>query len=87
VAIVEAVAQGLVDVAFGWTAFEHLGEGRLDVVQLPPEHRVYRGTGIGMLSFTKQPEAARKLMDFLTTPEARACYEKYRWVLPQTLKA
>jgi molybdate transport system substrate-binding protein len=87
VAIVEAVAQGLVDAAFGWTAFEHLGEGRLDVVQLPPEHRVYRGTGIGMLSFTKQPEAARKLMDFLITPQARACYEKYRWVLPQTLRA
>jgi len=40
-----------------------------------------------MLSFTKQADTARRLMDFLTTPEARACYERYRWVLPETLKA
>ena len=26
-------------------------------------------------------EAATKLMDFLTTPRARACYEKYGWVV------
>jgi len=85
VAIVEAVSQGIVDAAFGWTAFKHLGEG-LEIVQLPPEHRIYRGTGIGMLSFTKQPDAARGFMDFLTTPEALACYEKYSWVLPKTLQ-
>ena len=59
VAIVEAAAEGVVDAAFGWTAFEHLGDGRIDVIELPPEHRVYRGTGIGMLSFTKQPDRAR----------------------------
>jgi molybdate transport system substrate-binding protein len=87
VAIVEAAAQGLVDAAFGWTAFDHLGEGRLEIVELPPQHRVYRGTGIGMLSFTKQPEKARQLMDFLITTEARACYQRYHWVLPETLKA
>lgn len=86
VAIVEAVAEGIVDAAFGWTAFGHLGEGRLEVVELPPAHRVYRGTGVGMLEFTKQPDRARQFMDFLVTPEARACYEKYRWILPATLQ-
>lgn len=85
VAIVEAAAQGLVDAAFGWTAFDHLGEGRLEIVELPPQCRVYRGTGIGMLSFTKQPEKARRLMDFLTTPQSRACYQRFRWVLPESL--
>jgi molybdate transport system substrate-binding protein len=87
VAIVEAVAEGLVDVAFAWTAFEHLGEGRIETVDLPPEQQVYRGTGISMLQFTKQPDRARAFMDFLTTPEARACYEKYHWVLPESLRA
>jgi len=86
VAIVEAVGQGLVDAAFGWTAFDHLGDGRLEVIALPPKHRVYRGTSIAMLSFTKQAERARKLMDFLATPKARACYEHYRWVLPESLR-
>ena len=86
VAIVEAVAQDVVDAAFGWTAFEHLGDGNLEVVELPEAHRVYRGTGVGMIEFTKQPDRARQFMDFLVTPEARACYEKYRWVLPETLQ-
>jgi len=87
VAIVEAVAEGIVDAAFGWTAFAHMGDERLEVIPLPPEHRVYRGTGVGMLKFTKQPDRAQQFMDFLTTPEARACYEKYGWVLPETLRA
>ncbi len=87
VAIVEAVAQNLVDAAFGWTAFEHLGDGRLEIVELTPEQTVYRGTGIGMLSFTKQPDRARRFMDFLTTPEALTCYERYHWVLPAALRS
>lgn len=46
----------------------------------------FRATGIGMLSFTKQPDSARRFMDFLTTPEARASYSRYGWVLPEQLR-
>ena len=87
VAIVEAVAEGLVDVAFGWGAFSHLAQGRIEIVDLPDRHCVYRATGIGMLSFTKQPDNSRRFMDFLTTPEARSCYRRYGWVLPEELQA
>jgi accessory colonization factor AcfC len=87
VAIVEAVGQDVVDAAFGWTSFGHLDDERLEIVELPPEQRIYRGTGVGMLSFSKQPEKAQQFMDFLATPESRACYEKYNWVLPSTLQA
>lgn len=82
VAIVEAVAQGKVDAAFGWTAFKHLAPDRIDIVPLPPGQEVLRGTGIGMTTFASQPEKSRELMDFLTTPAARACYQRYGWVLP-----
>jgi len=84
VAIVEAVAQGKVDAAFGWSAFAHLAPGRLEIVDPPVEHRVLRGTGVALLSTSKNPELARKLMDFLVTPGARACYAKYGWDLPRT---
>ena len=86
VAVVEAVAEGLVDVAFGWTAFEHLAPGRIEIIDLPREQSVCRATGIGMLSFTRRPDQARQFMDFLTTPEARACYQRYRWLLPEELR-
>lgn len=84
IAIVEAVAQAKVDAAFGWTAFAHLAPDRIEVIETPPEQQVSRGTGIGLLSFSKQPEAATQFMDFLTTPEARACYERFGWVTPGT---
>ena len=81
IAIVEAVAQSKVDAAFGWTAFEHLAPGRIEAIQLPERARICRGTGIGLLKFSTQPEAATKFMDFLVTPEARAFYEELGWVL------
>jgi len=37
VAIVEAVAEGKIDAAFAWTAFGHLADGRLEIIDLPPE--------------------------------------------------
>jgi accessory colonization factor AcfC len=86
VAIVEAVAEGIVDAAFGWTSFGHMDDERLEIIQLPPEQRIYRGTGVGMLKFCKETERASQFMDFLVTPEARACYEKFGWVLPATLR-
>lgn len=83
IAIVEAVAQREVDVAFGWAAFEHLAPGRIEIVPLPKEQQILRGTGIGLTAFAKQPEAAKQFMDFLTTPEARRFYERYGWIVPR----
>ena len=84
VAIVEAVAQRKVDAAIGWSSFAHLAPGRLDVIETPPAQQVFRGTGVALLSTATNIEGARRLMDFLVTPEARACYEKYGWVAPET---
>jgi accessory colonization factor AcfC len=61
VAIVEAVAEGIVDAAIGWTAFGHMDDERLEVIRLPESQRVYRGTGVGMLKFCEQPEVAQTL--------------------------
>ena len=81
VAIIEAVVEGKADAAFGWTAFEHLAPDRIDVIPLPEELTVRRGTSVGLLSFSENPDDARKLMDFLTTAEARQCYVEYGWTL------
>jgi accessory colonization factor AcfC len=80
IAIVEAVAQQKVDTAFGWTAFEHLGEGRIATIPLPDSQNVCRATSIGMLATCRQPAAATQFMDFLTTPPARKAYLKYGWL-------
>ncbi len=83
IAIVEAVAEGKVGAAFGWTAFEHLAPGRIEIVEMPEEQQVLRGTGVALLTFARRPEQAMAFMDFLASREARACYERYGWVVPR----
>jgi len=81
VAIVEAVAQGVVDAAFGWTAFGHMADGRIEIIPLPRREQILRGTCIGLLSFARNPAAARQFMEFLTTPAAQGCYKEFGWVI------
>ncbi len=81
IAIVEAVATGQVDAAFGWTAFEHLAPERIEIIQMPEEQQVLRGTCVGLLSFSREPERAKRFMDFLASPESQKFYAEYGWVV------
>lgn len=83
VALVEAVATGQADAAFGWTAFRHLEPSRIEVVEMPPAQQVMRGTCVGLLSFARQPAAAARFMDFLASPASRQFYREYGWVVPE----
>jgi len=82
IAIVEAVATGQVDAAFGWTTFRHLEADRIEIVEMPQQQQVMRGTCVGMLSFAKRPDLAEQFMDFLVSPESRRCYRACGWVIP-----
>jgi accessory colonization factor AcfC len=82
VAIVEAVAAGQVDAAFGWTTFRHLEPSRIEVIEMPKDQQVWRGTCVGMLSFARQNGPAERFMDFLASPESRRCYRECGWVVP-----
>ena len=83
IAIVEAVATNEIDAAFGWTAFQHLEPERIEVIEIPKEQQVLRGTGVGLLSFSKEPEAAKKFMDFLASPDSRNYYKEYGWTITE----
>ena len=81
VAIVEAVATGQVNAAFGWTAFKHLAPERIEIIEMPKEQQVLRGTCVGLLSWSDEPEAAKQFMDFLASSVSRKFYEEYGWVM------
>jgi accessory colonization factor AcfC len=83
VAIIEAVATGQVDAAFGWTAFRHLEADRIEVIEMPKDQQVARGTCVGMLSFARQSGPAEQFMNFLASPESRRFYQEYGWVVPE----
>lgn len=83
ISIVEAVATNEIDAAFGWTAFKHLEPERIEIVEMPKEQQVSRGTGVGMLSFAKDSQIATQFMDFLASPQARRFYEEYGWSITE----
>ncbi len=84
IAIVEAVASGQVDAAFGWTSFKHLEPDRIEIIEMPKEQQVLRGTCVGMLSFARQPDQAEQFMNFLASPASRRCYREFGWVVPSS---
>lgn len=79
IAIVEAVATNEIDAAFGWTAFQHLEQDRIKTIEIPKEQQVLRGTGVGLLSSCKEPEAAKEFMNFLASSESKKFYKEYGW--------
>ncbi len=82
IAIMEAVAEHKVDAALGWTAFEHLDRERVKVIPVPREQQIQRGTGVGLLSFSKEPAAAERFMDYLASEKSRPIYREFGWVWP-----
>jgi len=83
IAIVEAVAANEIDAAFGWTAFQHLEPERIEVIEIPKEQQVLRGTGVGLLSFSKEPVVAKQFMNFLASSDSRKFYKEYGWAIEE----
>ena len=48
IAIVEAVATNQIDAAFGWSAFKHLEPKRIEIIEMPQQQQVLRGTAAGV---------------------------------------
>jgi molybdate transport system substrate-binding protein len=68
-----------VDAILGWEAFKNLNMKTMDVVELPKDLQVYRSTAIGIISFSKHKELAKKFMDFLVSDGCKKIYEEYGW--------
>ena len=69
-----------VDAIFGWNAFRNVWPDTCETIELPPHLQVYRSTGVGVLSYTRDMELSRSFIDFLTKPEARKIYSDYGWI-------
>ncbi|OGF45078.1 MAG: hypothetical protein A2452_00660 [Candidatus Firestonebacteria bacterium RIFOXYC2_FULL_39_67] len=79
--LVDAVAAGKVDVAFGWNTFNELSPD-LEIVELEEKYRIFRGTSIAALKFIKDKELGKKFIAFLTSGAGLEHYRKHGWVIP-----
>jgi len=68
-----------VDAVLGWDAFKNLNMQTMDIIELPQALQVHRSTAIGVITFSKSKELARKFIDFLVSEEGKRIYEEYGW--------
>jgi len=65
-----------------WITFEswhYRLEDVTDLVRLPKEERIYRGTPVVSTHFYKNKETARLFIDFLKTEPCHAVFQKWGW--------
>jgi len=80
-ALLGAVARGEVDVGIGWENFDCHPSFDVEVVALPPEHQVWRSTGIGASSTSSRPDVAQGFVDWLGSDEAHEIYRSWGWII------
>jgi molybdate transport system substrate-binding protein len=68
-----------VDAILGWDAFKNLNMQTMDIIELPKDLQVHRSTAIGMITFSKYKELAKKFIDFLVSEKGKKIYEEYGW--------
>jgi accessory colonization factor AcfC len=72
-----------VDVILGWDAFKNLNKETMDKIDLPKDLQVHRTTAIGVITFSKNKELAKKFIEFLVSEKGRKIYEEFGWHHPK----
>ena len=75
--LANAVKLKTIDVAIVWDATAAFYPNDADVVSIPQEQNVIARIPIGILSFSKQKENARKFVEFVTSEQGRGIFEKH----------
>jgi accessory colonization factor AcfC len=72
-----------VDAVLGWDAFKNLNMETMDRINIPEDLQVHRSTAIGVITFSKNKELAKKFIDFLVSEKGKKIYEEYGWRHPE----
>ena len=78
-ALMALVNQKKVDAGIGWDAFARIWARTAEAVELPEKLQVYRSTGIGVISFSKNTELANDFISFLSSDPCKRIYEEHGW--------
>lgn len=74
------IHSGRVDVVFGWNAFKRIWENTCEAVELPRDLQVFRSAVAQVVTYTKDAEFSKRLIEFLTSPEGRRIYSDRGWL-------
>jgi molybdate transport system substrate-binding protein len=75
--LIVSISMGLVDAAITWEETVLFAPGEVDIIQIPKGKNIINIIPIGSLTFSKNRDMARKFVDFVTSDEGKAIFEKY----------
>jgi molybdate transport system substrate-binding protein len=77
-----AIALKAVDAVLGWRVFQYWDPQRIETIYLKPEEIPRIGyIPIAISKFTKDKVLARQFTDFLLSPEGKAIFRKYHYLM------
>lgn len=82
-ALIVYVSTGDVDAAITWRESVLFALDETDVVEIPGNENIIKTIPIGVLTFSENKEYAGNFVDFVTSDEGKAIYEKYGFTLYQ----
>jgi len=66
-----------VDAAITWEETVLFAPDETDIIEIPEEKNIIKIIPIGTVTFSENKKSARKFVDFITSDEGKAIYEKY----------
>jgi len=79
--VAQLAALGSVDAVLGWRVFHYWNPDKIDTILLQPAQIPRVGyIPIAVSSFSKQPDVARRFIDFLLSPDGRAVFRKWHYL-------
>jgi len=71
------VSRGDVDAAITWEETVLFAPDATDIIEIPEEENIIKIIPIGTLTFSENKESAEEFVDFITSDQGKAIYEKY----------
>ncbi|PXF50645.1 MAG: hypothetical protein C4B56_08650 [Candidatus Methanophagaceae archaeon] len=68
---------GTADASIIWKASLAGTENKTDIIEIPKEQNIIKVIPIGTLTFSENKDMAKKFVDFVTSDEGKAVFEKY----------
>jgi len=75
--LVADICMGTADASIVWKASLAGTENKTDIIEIPKEQNIIKVIPIGTLTFSENKDMAKKFVDFVTSDEGKAVFEKY----------
>jgi|GEM_PF-136128 len=77
--LLTGVQHGVVDATFLWSSTAVLALNDIQIVPIEPQYRGFVKLPLGVTTFSKHPELARKLKDFILSDEGKAIFRSHAY--------